>query len=299
MARSRSSKHRRSRRGHRGNNLLVKIIIVVAIVLIPTSVLGIGGYFAIVEFGKEKITANYCFRRKDQYVAAFFVDFSHTQDSSNSQKRDLVNAIEALYDRLPPNGQLAVFTTARGGVATVNRPELTICKPPRTDAEMKRIGAPGGSAQRLDRQYKEARAAFEAGLDDLITRSVQNEQQAVNSPILEQIRGISRYDFGAPLSHLTIFTDGIQNSAIAQFCRIQGHLPRFERFAQRPDYREIRPDNFGGASVEVLLLESFPLPGPGAEFCTHGEVRAFYRDLFKANGAGSVRITPLGFGAGQ
>ena len=300
MAISRAS--RRNKRGSRGRKkggTFKKLLVGTAIALIPLSVLGGGGYLAIQEAGKEKITADYCFPRPDQYTAAFFVDFSHTQDTSNSQRRDLINGLHQLYDRLPPNGQLAVFTTARGGAATVNRPEFVVCKPPMTNAELERIGAPTNSKMYLERQSEEARAEFNRRVDDLVARSVQTDQQAGYSPILEQVRGISRYDFGAPLSHLTIYTDGISNSPIARFCAVQGHLPRFEKFAQRPDYAQIAPDSFGGAEIDILLVEAFKLPSNGLEFCTHQELRDFWIHLFEANGAGSVRLTPLVYGAGQ
>ena len=141
MARSRSN--RRSRRGGRRGkkaNLLMTVLLMLVIVLVPATVLGVGGYFAYEDVTKEQIAANYCFPRRDQYTAAFFVDFSHTQNTSESQRRDLKNALHQRYDRLPPNGQLAVFTTARGGIATLNEPEFVLCKPARTNADRFQLG---------------------------------------------------------------------------------------------------------------------------------------------------------------
>lgn len=302
MARSsrrKSRKASRRARGRRNGGLLKKLLLGSAIVLIPLSAIGGGGYLVHLESSKEPITANYCFPRSDQYTAAFFVDFSHTQQTSTSQRRDLVNALHQRFDQLPANGQLAVFTTARGG-ATVNEPEFVLCKPAQTNAEMQRIGAPSASEQRLARQYEEANAEFEHRVDDLLERSARTDQRAGHSPILEQVRGISRYDFGAPLSHLTIYTDGINNSPIAQFCAVQGHLPSFGRFAQRPDYqREVAPDSFNGATIDVLLIEAMQLPNPVLQFCTHRELRDFWTAYFEANGAVSVRLTPLGYGGGS
>jgi len=34
------------------------------------------------------------------------------------------------------------------------------------------------------------------------------------------------------------------------------------------------------------------------EHCTHQELRTFWVDYFEGNGAGSVNLTPLGYGAG-
>lgn len=300
MSRSsrRSSRNRRNgRRGQKGS-LLKTLLLGSAVALVPISAIGIGGYLAYVEAGKETMTANYCFPRRDQHTAVFFVDFSHTQQTSRSQRSDLEHALLQLYARMPANGQVAVFTTAEGG-STVNEPEFVLCKPPSTAREMERIGAPVTSPMRLERLSEEAREAFESQIDDLLTRSVSSDQQAGYSPILEQVRGISRYDFGAPLDHLTIYTDGINNSPIAQFCAVQGHLPRFEVFAQRPDYHEIAPDNFDGANVDILLVEAMQLPNPVLQFCTHRELRDFWTSLFEANDASSVRLTPLGYGSGS
>lgn len=301
MARSRHSRRPRTgsrRRGNKGG-FLKTALLGSAIALVPTGVLGIGGYFAYHEINKEQIDANYCFPREDQYVAAFFVDFSHTQETSDSQRRDLINALQERFKHLPPNGQLAVFTTARGGIATLNKPEFVLCKPATNNAELAEIEAPTSSKVRLLRQFDEAKEAFEARVDDLLARSVRSEEQAGYSPILEQMRGISRYDFGAPLSHITIYTDGINNSPAAKFCAVKGHLPSFERFVERPDFRQIAPNDFGGAEVDILLVEAFKLPSPGLDFCTHQELRDFWTSYFEGNGARSVRLTPLNYGSGD
>ena len=178
-------------------------------------------------------------------------------------------------------------------------PVFVLCKPAATPLEQAAIGAPDTSAQVLARQQREASERYAAFVDDLIRSSTQQSRLATSSPILEQIQGISRYDYGAPLSKLIVYTDGINNSATARFCAVQGELPRFEVFARRPNYRFVKPDDFGGADVDILLIERGELPSQHLPFCTNQELRDFWLDYAEANGAGIARVTPLGYGAAQ
>lgn len=294
----RHSSSRKRRGGKRGRGMVSTIALIAGTVLLPIATLSGGGWIAYRHLNTEQINADYCYDRPDQYQMALFVDYSVTHQTSASQQRDLANSLRQAYEAMPVNGKMSVFTTENGASATVNVPVFTSCKPASTSQEQMRIDAPTSSAPKLARVRAEADARFDEWLDDLLTGSRQTQNLAKSSPILEQLQGISRYDFGAPLSKLVAYTDGINNSAAGQFCAVQGHLPPFSRFAAKPDYAFIRPQDFGGAQVDLLLLELGKLPSTNLPYCTTDELRRFWVEYFEANGASTVRLTPLGYGAG-
>ena len=279
--------------------MLKKLLLTSALALIPIGTLGAGGYLAHQHLSREQIDANYCYQRADQEQVATFIDFSLTHQTSRSQQRDLRNTLMQTFESLPTNGRVLIFTTANDSTASVTDPVFVLCNPAATPSEQASIGAPDTSAQVLARQQRDASERYAAFVDDLIRSSTQQSHLAASSPILEQIQGISRYDFGAPLSKFIIYTDGINNSATARFCAVQGELPRFEVFARRPNYRFVKPDDFDGAEVDILLVEQGELPSQHLPFCTNQELRDFYLDYAEGNGAGVARVTPLGYGAGQ
>lgn len=305
MAYGNRSRHSYSRRGggrggrRRGDGSLLMFVKLLMIILVPLGALVGGGFLAMRQLNTEQIAENFCYGRDDQYDEVFFVDFSLTGGTSGSQQRDLVNEMLATFANLPANGRLAVFTTARGSTSTRNVPVFTLCNPADTAQEQADIGAPALNTPRLTRINEEADAVFAAFVDGLVAQSVDASQMARTSPILEQIRGISRYGDTVGLDRLVVYSDGINNSPVARFCAEQGHLPRFEVFAQRADWREVVPDDFGGADIEILMVEGGTLPAPGLEHCTNRELRDFWVDYYEANGAGRVRLTPLGYGSGS
>lgn len=293
MARSKYSR-RKAKRG-----LLQTTALIAGIVFVPIVGLGGGGVLAYRHLNTEQIDANACYARPDQYQAAVFVDFSFTGDTSGSQQRDLRNALLQAYDALPANGAISVFTTQNNTTATVNEPDFVICKPARNPAEQERIGAPAVSAPKLSRLSDETHDRFKGYVADLIAGSQQSDNQAVNSPILEQLQGVSRYNLGSPISKLIIYSDGLNNSPAGQFCVQQGELPRFASFAERPGYAFVRPDGLNGAEVEFLMVEFGTLPMTTLPYCTTQELRSFWVDYFNANGAGAVNLLPLSYGAGN
>ncbi|MGJ8534867.1 MAG: hypothetical protein ACSHYC_21960 [Alphaproteobacteria bacterium] len=269
-----------------------------AIVLIPIAGLGSGGYMAWNYLNTEQIDTAFCYERDDQYQSAIFVDFSHTQSTTASQESDLVNALSRTFRQLPPNGQVSIFTTSRENAATVVDPAFTLCKPAKNAPEQKKIGAPDKSPAVLKRESMEADEAFARELESLAQDSKNPEKAARSSPILEQIRGISEYDFNAPLRKLVVFSDGINNSSSGKFCQIQGELPMFSKFEKSSSYQFVKPNDLSGVDVEFLLVEFGPLPTKTLPFCTTAELRQWWVDYAKGNGAKSVRLTPLGLGAG-
>lgn len=302
MKRSRSSRTKRGRRSRRrntGSGIGRKVALGAAIIAIPAVTLGAGGYLAYQYLNTEQIDANYCYARPDQHEVAVFIDFSMTHQLSPSQRRDLTNTLRQTFENLPPNAQLSVFTSAKGIAASVSEPVFQLCNPAENAVEQASFDAPATSTPKLARQNREAQETFAIFIDDLMAQSVDQAHLAISSPILEQIQGLSRYNFGGGLDRLIVFTDGINNSANGEFCSKQGHLPSFSAYAARPEYTFIAPENFGRAQIDILLVESTVLPNDFLPYCTNAEVRNFWVEYFEANGSGSVRLTPLGLGAAQ
>lgn len=286
------------RRG-RGKGLLRTIMLITAMIAVPATAAIFGGRMAYDHLTEEKIGADYCYARADQPEVGVFIDYSMTHQISTSQRRDLVNTLMQTYQALPPNGRLAIFTTANGSTATISTPVKVICQPAETSAELAVLGAPSTTVMKLARQHGVAEADFAAFVDALVAGSTDQSQIATSSPILEQIQAISRYYAGRNLTRLVAYTDGLNNSPNGRFCAEKGELPRFAKFAERLGYRFVAPDSFGGAAVDVLLVEQGTLPSGSLKFCTNLELRTFWTEFFEANGAGTVRLTPLGYGAGR
>ena len=268
-----------------------------ALIALPVLVAGAGTLLMRAALNEPRMGKDYCYASSPRPNAAFFVDVSFTGDTSAAQDRDLKTALLSAYDTLPANGRVSVFTTAKASVGSLPVPVLSVCRPPANEPEQSSLGLGSKPAPYLAHQAGEARSAFDHSVTALIAASKEVDQIAKDSPILEQMQGMSRYRFDGPLTSLTVYTDGLQNSETFQFCQSQGHMPPFALFAQKPEYRFLRPDPFEGVTVNVLLAELGPLPAPHLPFCTLDEVRAFWPDYFKANGASSVLLTRLRYGA--
>jgi hypothetical protein len=269
-----------------------------ALIALPVIVAGVGALVMGEALKEARIGADYCYPTSaPRHNAAFFADVSFTADTSAAQDRDLTRALQDSYATLPANGRLSVFTTANQVVGSLPVPVLSVCRPPANEQEQNSLGLGSKPAPYLAHQSEEARNVFARSVESLLTRAKDRAQAAKDSPILEQMQGISRFRFDGPLKSLTVYTDGLQNSESFQFCQSQGHMPQFAVFAQKPAYRFLKPESFEGVSVNFLLVEFGALPAPGLPYCTSDEVRGFWPDYFKANGADSVQLTRLRYGA--
>lgn len=287
---TRRSRNRRSRRGNSSGRLLK----IGALIAMLASVLGGGGH-GLREYMKiERIGAGYCYPRAEQAQAAVFLDYSVNRNLSGAQRRDLVTALERVYAQLPPNGRAMIFTTARDTGGSIARPVFQLCRPAATPVEQAAIGAPDKPAPNLRRIAGDAREEFGAEVARILGDTQDGAKAALESPILEQIRAISRYPgFQGPDRRFLWLSDGLQNSEIARFGAVKGDMPSVARFVQRPDYDVIRPDSLAGVDVTLLLVESLTLPQPGLEFVTHGEMRRWWKTWFHTHDAASVRLERL------
>lgn len=268
-----------------------------ALIALPVIVAGVGALVMGEALKEPRIGQDFCYASNGARPnAAFFVDVSFTGDTSAAQDRDLTRALHDAYATLPPNGRLSVFTTANAVVGSLPVPVLSVCRPPANEQEQEALGLGSKPAPYLAHQAQEARNAFASSVVALLAQAKDREQIAKDSPILEQVQGISRYRFDGPLKSLTVYTDGLQNSESFQFCQSQGHMPQFAAFAQKPGYRFLKPEPFAGVAVNVLLIEFGTLPTSLLPFCTSDEVRAFWPDYFRSNGAASVQLSRLRYG---
>ncbi|MDJ0685156.1 MAG: hypothetical protein QNJ84_10670 [Alphaproteobacteria bacterium] len=265
----------------------------------PVLALGAGGAALTYFMGIEKPNALGCYQRADQHKAAIWIDAS-LAEQSDAQLRDYEAGVMRAWDRAPANSLFMMFSTAKDVQGTLPPPIFKLCKPASNASEQAALGAPEKPDAYLIRQAADARNRFVERARDSISQAVQSDQRAGDSPILEQLRAVSvQDDFQGASRYLTIITDGIQNSSLARFCQVRGHMPTFGRFAERLEYRDVKPNPFTGADVSVLLVETVRLPQPGLDHCTHVEMRAWWRDYFNSNGAARVDLTPLRYWGGS
>lgn len=265
---------------------------------IPTITLIGGGLAMAYYMGIEQIDGDYCFDRPDQHQRMVFLDSSLGENLSPQQIRDYKRAFENAYDDAPANSRLSLFTTALDIGGSIAEPVAEICKPAATVAEMEEIGAPSETAPYLGRQADEAKAKYDEIVGRVIVDAQDVRKMAKDSPILENIQAISRYKgFQGRNRGLTTITDGVQNTETARFCQVQGDMPPLPTFKRQRRYQDIAPDSLEGVEVDLLLVESIQLPQRGLEHCTNDEIRQWWPEFFKANGASKVTSTRLRYGA--
>lgn len=292
--RNRQSRSRKRGRRH-GNGQTLKLA---ALGAMGAVALGGGGYAVMHLAGQERIDASFCYARADAYEVAVFLDASFTDQSSRQQQRDYETALRRAYEEAPANARISVFVTTRNVHSSLMNPAFSMCRPPATPEEQDSIGAPSDTPQRLALRAEEASNQYDELAASVLRDARDSNLSAQNSPILASLQGISRSTFfDSPNRILWAITDGLENSPTARFGAVAGDAPPFEVFAQQERYDDVRPRSFGGADVRLLLVETATLPQPGLEHITSAELRRWYRDFFEANGAASVELTTIRFGA--
>ncbi len=294
MARSkRDNFRRRAKPGRRGHNKSSQWIKISAAVALPMAVLGGGGFAMSAYLDIEQTDAAFCYARPDQHVSVVFLDNSVVY-LDEPQRRDYRRGFAQAYEQAPPNTRFYFFTTAADVQASLVKPIFMICKPPATPLEQAAIGAPEKPAPYLRRREGEARAAFDKAAEQVIADTQDPAKAAGDSPILEQLQAISRFDgFSGTSRSLTVITDGIQNSEVARFCAKKGEMPAYEKFAQGSAYDLVKPEPLTGMRVSLLLVETAKLPQASLPYCTNDEMRAWWPDYFSGNGAAHVELTRL------
>ncbi len=292
----RKYRNRRSRRHNNGRKFVLMASIALPIATVVGGGMAMNSYMAI-----EQADEHFCYARDDQRKSAVYVDSSiRSSDLTEPQFRDYSRAFEQVFDDAPANTLISLFTSAKGVSSTLVKPVFTICKPAGTPAEQEALGAPSKPAPYLIRQLADVRAAYMTAVAGILADVKDPSKAAGDSPILEQIQSLSRHKaFQGASRSLTVITDGIQNSEIARFCHVAGDMPVYELFKERPAYDYIRPMPFYGTDVSVMLIEYGTLPSFNLAHCTNDEMRAWWPDYFRGNGAKSVVLTRLRRWAGS
>jgi hypothetical protein len=291
-----SKRKRRGSRRRQGNGFWRPIKLGLAATVLLGTVAGTV-FFVQGSLGEEKPDPEtFCYNRANQHVSAIFIDNSLSQ-LSEAQLRDFDIAFERAYDATPANGKLLFFTTAAHTSNSQADPVFEVCKPAATIKEQAALNAPEKPAPYLAKQAEKAKVVYEEASDRVLQEVQDTGKQAKDSPILEQLRAISRNpDFERASSRsLTVITDGLENShGTGYFCVDPGAMPPFEQFKQKLNYSlSLKPNSFQGTHVNLLLVETGVLPSPPyLMHCTTNELRQWWLDYFTANGA-SVDLTPL------
>ncbi len=264
-----------------------------AAIALPVMLFGAASYGVIALLQGEERDGNFCYSRPDQHQAVIFVDNS-LEGESGSQLRDYRTGLMRVWDNAPANARIRVASTNRAEGSSFAEPLFTICKPAATPEEQEGIGAPEQSAPMLARVHSEAREAYAEMVETVIADATDPAKQAIDSPIFEQLQAISRYDgFEGNNRSLTVLTDGISNSEAGRFCVELGALIPFERFKDQRRYRDVEPRSFDGLDVTFLMVEFGQFPATSAPYCSNEELRDFWPEYFKANGATSVDLRRL------
>ncbi|MEM1396083.1 MAG: hypothetical protein AAGH38_01370 [Pseudomonadota bacterium] len=293
---NRKDRRRRSRRG-RPEGRSVQIAALAAIPVISIA----GGGAALTWYsGIEKQDNAYCYLREDQHVEAVFIDNSLTHQITSTQLRDYETTLSNIYESAPPNSRILIFTTALDQRGSVVRSTFDGCKPPSTPSEQAAIGAPKQTPQLLLKRGAEARETYIGHIKEMLETARDESKIAMDSPILEQLQGISRHPtYQGRSRSLTVITDGLQNSRIARFCQVENDMPPFKLFKKRNAYREVEPRGFDDVDVNFNIVEFGELPTPSLKYCTNLEVANLWRDYFVSNGAREVEVSKLRYWSGE
>jgi len=260
---------------------------------LPVIALGAGGYAVNHYTNIEKPNAYGCYNREDQHQAVVFVDNSLT-GQSGAHLRDYRTGLLRVYQTVPANSLIRITTTSRKDGGSFAQPTFILCKPAATPAEQAAIGAPEKSAPHLKRLERKAYAQYQSMVEQVIADAQDPDKAAKDSPILEQLQAISRYDgFDGPNRSLTIITDGISNSETARFCVVKGDMPPFEKFRTTHNYKYVAPRSFQGMDITFLLVEFGKLPAGSLKYCSNKELYDFWEDYARGNGAKSIDMRRL------
>lgn len=270
------------RRHSRTNNALKLAGLSIAL----TTAMGGLGYATWKSIGKETADEYGCFAAVPQRQTVVLVDVSEPR-FNEEQSRSLQRYFDQLYTALEFNERLSIITTAEDQIGSIPRPRVHVCGQAENAAQLEAVNADGASAGFLAKQkerlyqkkYAPAVNAF------LSPNADQSEQQLYQSPVLEMIQSIRRFQPLRPGDRLIVISDLIQNSDSLQFCRTQNDMPSFSVFATRPIYARLKPETLKGIEVEVLMIQRTGYGQSGYTFCrSEEELRRFWLDYLTANG---------------
>ena len=251
------------------------------------------GYAALQTMEAKIPDALGCFDHIEQPQTVAWIDASIPR-WNEPQARSLREYFDQLFDSLSLNERLSVYTSEGDQISSVPSPRFSVCGQATHAEQLEAIGAQGGQAGYLAKQRERLyRKVLAPELDTLFALEADDTRlQLHQSPVLEQIAALSRQGKLPPGAKLIVVSDMLQNSETAQFCQSKNHMPRFSAFAQRRVYQErLKPENLEGVEIEVLMLQRQGYGQGGLRYCRdEEEIKSFWRDYFKANGAQTVRF---------
>jgi len=268
------------RRRSRKNNTLKTVGLSGALAL---GVSGLG-YLMFQSMGKATPDEFGCFDGVGNTRTVVLMDVSEPK-FNDEQQRSLGSYFSQLYNQLGFNEKLSVVTTAEDQVGSVPKPRFHVCGQASHPSELEAIGAEAASTGFLARQKERLfEKRFAPAMAEIISPDSSSKQR-YQSPILEMIQGVRRFQPLGAGDRLVIVSDLIQNSDSVQFCRTQNDMPPFSVFKNKPIYSRLKPLPLDGIEVEVLMIQR---PGYGASdlsYCySEEELSRFWKNYLIANG---------------
>ncbi|MCU7805673.1 MAG: hypothetical protein KZQ96_21005 [Candidatus Thiodiazotropha sp. (ex Lucinoma borealis)] len=237
-----------------------------------------------------------CFDGLEQTQTIVWVDASAPR-WNEAQFRSLRRYFDQLYLNLGFNERLSVYSSEGDRVSSILQPGFSVCGQASRPEQLEAINAQGGQPGYLKKQRQRLYDNVLAPEVDALLAIEPDEarRQLYQSPILEQLAGLSRQGRLKPGTRLIIISDLIQNSESGQFCRSQNHMPRFAAFEQRRIYQQrLKPESLEGVEVEVLMIQRQGYGRAGLRYCRdEEEIKGFWRDYFKVNGVEELRFTRI------
>jgi len=279
-----------------------RIALGTTIMLVPAMILGVGG--SMVDTDKVSMNKDtYCFDTVSYDAVPILIDYSTTNlYASDNQLISLKTEFVKQAKALKPNQRLDVFTTAKETIADVVKPVFSTCMPPKTGGDIKILAEMEPNIKSvtqafLDHQRKDAIEKVEVEIDHLIEDSQSkkdNHEERWNSPLMEQLRSISRHYSANSVADFLVFSGGIQVSESLFFCKMPGHLPRFKNFKRNnPLYEKMKlHDGFQGSRVTFLMPRVLDKHYIG-DHCTFDEIYDWWTDYFTDGGASEIYVQPL------
>lgn len=253
------------------------------------------GYVVWQDLNTLKPDQHACYPQAGQAQTVMFFDSSNPR-ADVQQGRDIWTFVSDHYfRRAQANERFRMYNTEVDQIGSIPDPVVETCVPASTNADLEALGAPHVNPAYLATQRQRI---FDQDIAPTLSAMVDPtpaNPQAFESPILEQIQGLSRLPElrrGTGRKSLIVVSDLIQATHEIRACREPGHLPRFERFRDGDHWARVRPESLAGVDVTLLMLIR-PEYGP---HCTgEDELIRWWESYLEEAGAQSVQITRLRF----
>ena len=244
------------------------------------------GYATWQSMSKETADEFGCFSTAHQRQTIVLVDVSEPR-FNEEQSRSLHRYFDQLYKGLGFNEKLSIITTGEDQIGSIPAPRIHVCGQATNATQLEEVNADGASEGFLAKQKERLnQKEYLPVINTILSpNSDQREQQLYQSPVMEMIQSIRRFQSLQAGDRLIIISDLIQNSDSVQFCRTQNDMPSFSEFVKRPIYARLKPDSLEGIEVEVLMLQRTGYGRSDYAFCrSEEELRRFWQDYLVSNG---------------